>query len=832
MHTSLLPDGRVFFVSYYNESLTPHIWDPGTNTFTTTASSSYALFCAGHTQLADGTIFIVGGHIADFTGFPHSVIYDSGKNTFSAQPDMNTGRWYPTATELPNGDVLVVSGDINSNTNVDTLPQVFQMSTHTWRNLTTAQLALPLYPNMLLAPNGMVFNAGPSVQSRYLSTSGTGAWSNVAVHVFGGTRDYGPAVMYDTGKVLVVGGDDPPTATAETIDLTAATPAWKSTGSMHSARRQHNAVILPDGKVFIVGGSSGSGFDNSSAPVAPTEMWNPATGTFTVMASIATYRGYHSTALLLPDGRVLSAGGNVGGPNAQLFSPPYLFAGARPSIASAPTSASYGQTVFIGSPDAASISQVTFLRAGSVTHTNDMSARFMHLTFTKTSTGLNVTMPANANLAPPGFYLLFILNGSGVPSVGSIVQMSTTAASNGTVTGTVTNTAGAPIQGASVVSGGNGAVTGSDGSYTLQIPAGTATLTAALGGYQSASETVTVTAGNSTQAPTLQLAPINPGNVTGHVVNGSGTGLAGAAVSADGLNTVTAADGSYTLNNLPAGAATITASLTGFSSATASVTVVAATTTTAPNITLASGSGTITGTVKSSTGAVIAGASVGFGGGTATTNASGVYTLTGVPVGTVQLVASASGFTSVTQSVTVTGGATVTSNFTLSPSAGGGTVTGKITNVSNGGALSGATVSWSGGSTTTNTSGIYTLTNVGAGSQSITAARTGYLTRSATVNVTAGTTSTLNIAIATAGKITAKVVSPSGAVVSGVTVTIKGGAIATTVTGTTGTTGLFATTWIPVGTYTITITKTGHTTQSKSATVTSGVTTTVTFTGF
>src|SRR6185437_9845485 len=166
VHTTLLPDGRVFFVSYYDESLQPHIWDPGSNTFTATASSSYRLFCGWHAQLADGRIFIVGGRIADFTVYPHAVIFDAGKNTLSAMPDMNTGRWYPTATELPNGDVLVVSGDINSNTNVDTLPQVFQMATHTWRNLTTAQLAMPLYPNMLVAPNGKVFDAGPSRQSR------------------------------------------------------------------------------------------------------------------------------------------------------------------------------------------------------------------------------------------------------------------------------------------------------------------------------------------------------------------------------------------------------------------------------------------------------------------------------------------------------------------------------------------------------------------------------------------------------------------------------------------------------------------------------------------
>lgn len=832
VHATLLSDGRVFFVSYYAESLQPHVWDPASNTFTATAASSYALFCAGHTPLADGRVMIVGGHIADYTGYPHAVIYNPATNGLSSQPDMNTGRWYPTATTLPNGDVLVVSGDINSNTNVDTLPQVFQLSTQTWRNLTTAQLALPLYPKMMVAPNGKVFNAGPSRQSRYLDASGTGAWSNVAVMNFTGSRDYGPAVIYGAGNVAVFGGSDPPTGTAEVIDLNAAAPAWKFTGSMHFPRRQHNAVVLPDGKVLIVGGSSAGGFDTSTSPVLPTEMWDPATGQFTVMASIAVYRGYHSTALLLPDGRVLSAGGNVGGPNAQLFSPPYLFAGARPAIATAPASAGYGQTVFIGTPDAASISKVSLVREASVTHSNNMSAGFLPLTFTATSTGLNVTMPANANLAPPGYYMLFILNNAGVPSVASIMQISSSAASVGTVTGKVTNTSGAPIQGASVSLGGNGAITGADGAYTLQAPAGSATLTAALAGYQSASETVTATAGTTTQAATLQLTPVNPGNVTGHVAGSGGAALAGAAVSAGGLSTLSAADGSYALNNLPAGPTTIAASLSGFQSGSAVVTVVAAATTAAPTITLASGSGSITGTVKSSSGAAIAGASVGFGAGTTTTNASGVYTLTSVPVGTAQLVASATGFQSVTQSVTVSSGATATANFTLAAATGGGTVTGKVTNISTGGILASATVNWSGGSTTSNTSGIYTLTNVTAGTQNITAVKTGYLSRTSAANVIGGATATLNFQLATAGKITVKVVTASGAVVSGVTVTIKGGVIATTVTGATATTGLFTTNWIPIGTYTVTVAKTGHTTQSKPATVTSGVTTSLTFNAF
>lgn len=823
----------MFFVSYYSESLHPNIWDPATNTFSPAAASSYALFCAGHTSLADGRVFIAGGHIADYVGYAHASIFDSDTNSLKSLPDMNSGRWYPTTTVLPNGDVLVVSGDINSNTNTNPLPQVYQFATNSWRNLSTAQLVLPLYPVMFVAPNGKVFEAGPNRQSRYLNTSGTGGWSNVALLNFGSARDYGPGVMYDVGKVLEVGGGNPPTATAEVIDLNAATPVWKFTGSMHFPRRQHNAVILPDGKVFISGGSSASGFDTSTSPVLPTEMWDPASGQFTVMASIAVYRGYHSTALLLPDGRVLSAGGNVGGPNAQIYSPPYLFNGTRPTISSAPTSVGYGQTVFVGTPNATSITKVSFIRVSSTTHTFDESLRYMRLSFTQATNGLNVTMPASGNVAPPGYYMLFILNSSGVPSVAKIVQISGSGATTGALTGKVTNSSGSPLLGASVTVGGNGAVTASDGSWSLQnLTTGTVSVTAALSGYSSASENATVTAGNTAVAGTLALAPINPGNVTGQVVNGSGAAVSGATITAQGISTTTDTSGNYTLANLPAGTTTITASATGFANATASVTVTAGTTVTAPTITLGSNSGSVSGTVKSSTGAAIAGASVGYGGGSTTTSSTGTYSLTGVPAGTIQLVASASGFQSSTQNVTITGGANTTANFTLTAASGGGTVTGKITNASSGAAVAGATVSWSGGSTTSNTSGVYTLTNVTAGTIKVTAGKTGYLSRTLSVGVTSGTTSTLNIPIATAGKISAKVLNSSSVAVSGATVTIKGGVIATTVTGLTGSTGIFTTNWIPVGTYTVTVSETGHTTQSKTATVSSGVTTTVTFTSF
>jgi hypothetical protein len=191
---------------------------------------------------------------------------------------------------------------------------------------------------------------------------------------------------------------------------------------MSIARRQLNLTILADGKLLASGGSGGFGFDNQNSPVCPTEMWDPATGKWTTMDSITVYRGYHSTALLLPDGRVLSAGGEQTGASAEIYSPPYLFKGARPTITSAPSSVKYGQVFLVTTPDAANISQVTWIRLSSVTHSFNQNQRLNHLQFTQATGGLNITAPANGNIAPPGYYMLFLVNSNGVPSVASIIQ--------------------------------------------------------------------------------------------------------------------------------------------------------------------------------------------------------------------------------------------------------------------------------------------------------------------------------------------------------------------------------------------------------------------------
>jgi hypothetical protein len=230
--------------------------------------------------------------------------------------------------------------------------------------------------------------------------------------------------MYKPGKILIVGGGDPPTATAEIIDVEATLPAWQYTAPMAYARRQHNATLLPDGTVLVTGGSSGSGFDNKSAPIYAAEVWDPASGVWKTMASMTVYRGYHGTAVLLPDGRVFSAGGEKSPNNAEIFSPSYLFKGPRPTISASPASASYAQIIQLVTPDAASIVRITLLGIGADTHAINMNQRITILSFTKAPGVLNVTMPAQANLAPPGYYMLFILNKKGVPSVAKIISVS------------------------------------------------------------------------------------------------------------------------------------------------------------------------------------------------------------------------------------------------------------------------------------------------------------------------------------------------------------------------------------------------------------------------
>src|SRR6266487_1919339 len=437
VHAHLLPTGKVLYWSQYGNGFYPQLWNPSTNTNTAATQPEANPFCSGHAFLPNGQLLIAGGHLDTWVGLPNAYTYNPLNDTWTRLPDMNNGRWYPTSTTLPNGDVLAISGTITSgNYNVE--PQVWQSATGSWRNLSTAHLALPFYPYMFAAPNGKVFCAGPTQATRYLDVTGTGDWSSVGNSNYG-TRNWGSAVMYDDGKVLIMGGSPCgfystscttyPTATAEIIDLNSPNPAWTYTGSMVTGgRKLHNATLLPDGKVLVTGGSRGTESANNAPtdPAYASELWDPATGTWTTMASLTRARAYHSTAVLLPDGRILSADGEQVAPSAEIYSPPYLFHGSRPTITSAPTNVAYGQSFFVDTPNATSISNVTLIPIPSVTHGFNMSQRIVRPSFSQATGGLNVTAPSNPNTTPPGYYMLFMLNSNGVPSIAKIVQINST----------------------------------------------------------------------------------------------------------------------------------------------------------------------------------------------------------------------------------------------------------------------------------------------------------------------------------------------------------------------------------------------------------------------
>jgi hypothetical protein len=446
IHTHLLPTGEVMF--WPGEEGPQHrtkgyqygfIWNPKTGATRQADNRRTDVFCAGHSFLPDGRLLVTGGHFADASGRRETNIFDPFKKQWSRAKDMRAGRWYPTNTTLANGDVLVVAGTQEDASN-NTIPEVWSSAKGGgWRQLTTAQRGQPYYPFMFLAPDGRVFYAGPEQQTAFLSTAGTGSWSNGPISS-GGYRDYGSAVMYAPGRIMIVGGggwptpNTPPTNTAEIIDLNGG-GGWQFTGSMSSARRMHNATVLPDGKVLVTGGTSGPGFNNESTPVKTAELWDPSTGQWTSLTAEIKPRMYHSIALLLPDGRVLSAGGGrCGGctadyTDAQIFSPPYLFNGdgtlaTRPVITQAPSRVGYGTSFTLGVADPAGVVRISLTRLGSVTHAFDQNQRFVPITsFQVQGNALSVTAPSDRNIAPPGHYMLFVLNAQGVPSEAKIVQL-------------------------------------------------------------------------------------------------------------------------------------------------------------------------------------------------------------------------------------------------------------------------------------------------------------------------------------------------------------------------------------------------------------------------
>jgi hypothetical protein len=440
LSNTLLYNGNVVAWDGWQQPQPSVIWNPSTPGTFTTVNAPTSVFCDGGATLPDGRVLVVGGYGGLTTGkigIVDTNIFDPATNTWSRVADMHFPRWYPTVTELADGRYVALSGNDTTGTHWADTPEVYDPSTNTWTllsNVSTPQIHETEYPFSYLLPSGKIFAIGPDEDNSFLLDANAQTWTPT-----GGTSGIrnGSSVMYRPGKVLYTGGGanvnaaGPAFNTAATIDLTSAGPAWTAAAPMSSARVYHTLTMLADGKVLAVGGNTDTNQGIVTSGVLSTEIWDPATQAWTTGASMTAARNYHSTALLMPDGRVLVAGGghpygqSGGGQySAQYYSPPYLSNGARPTITSASAGASYGGNITVSTPDAGSISSVNLVSLGADTHQMDMNQHFVPLSFTANGSTLSVQAPASSALAPPGYYMLFIVNDKGVPSVASMVQMS------------------------------------------------------------------------------------------------------------------------------------------------------------------------------------------------------------------------------------------------------------------------------------------------------------------------------------------------------------------------------------------------------------------------
>ena len=449
---ALLPNGKVLIwdsvgdnaaETYDDQSFTrAAVYDPATGTSKSVNVAGANIFCAGFVQLANGNVFVAGGN-ADraLNGIRQTHTFDWRTETWSRGPDMQDGRWYPSVAAMPNEEAVIVGGgptQAEVRTSSGGLRRLTGFTTPSSRE----------YPFLQAAPDGRALLLGPSASMSLLDWGGAGAIAAFAtrdaIH-----RGYGSYAAYDVGRFLVAGGGSVsedgasgPSRTATVVDTRGIGAAARPTGSMTYRRRQSNLTLLADGSALVTGGQStggGGGLVDLANAVYAAERWDPATETWSTLNSAAVARQYHSTALLLPDGRVLTGGGGICGEcdrvgylrkDFEIFTPPYLFRrdgsgqlAARPEISAAPSVIGYDSAFTVSSPQAAQLSRLGLVRLGAPTHGQDQGQRYVPLSFTASGATLAVTAPNNPNEAPPGHYMLFAVNTAGVPSVAAIVEV-------------------------------------------------------------------------------------------------------------------------------------------------------------------------------------------------------------------------------------------------------------------------------------------------------------------------------------------------------------------------------------------------------------------------
>jgi YVTN family beta-propeller protein len=387
---------------------------------------------------------------------------------------------------------------------------------------------------MFPTANGKVLLAGPMVDMAWLDTQGNGGWTAAGARGDDAPSFAGNWVMYAAGRILKTGGatwnnNAPANANSYVIDTTRGGAEVRRVASMAYPRVQANGVALPNGQVVVVGGQTyAKEFSDDYAVLAP-ELWDPETETFTVLPAMGIARNYHGVALLMPDGRVASAGGGLCNcaadhPDMQILSPPYLFnpdgsAATRPVITTAPLTLSYGSTVNVATDSA--VTSFALVRMGAATHTVNNDQRRVALEFTRSAgNGYQLSIPSNPGILIPGQWMLFAMNEQGTPSLAKIVVVSNAGAPVLRNPGNVAVGVGQP---ASVAIGATSATgtlfysaTGLPAGLSINSATGVISGTAQVAG----SSVVTIYASNGAQTVSTDV-------VVSAAVVGSGRGLLG-----------------------------------------------------------------------------------------------------------------------------------------------------------------------------------------------------------------------------------------------------------------------------------------------------------------
>jgi plastocyanin len=435
VHAVLMHSGRVLFFAGSGNNVPRHnahdvrsvVWDYAAGTFHTPVTP-YDVFCAGQTVLPDGKVLVAGGtqQYDPFIGLQSSWLFDPTLEEWIRIGDMAFGRWYPTLVTLGDGRAIAVSG-------INQASEIFAPAAG-WATLPHGT-DLPLYPHLFVLADGSVFFTGGQLGQAVMDARKIDPLTAAETIIPGlrsqGNRDECFSVLLPPAqdqKVMVLGGGGPVHATNHTdiVNLKAAAPHYVPGPNLAHARGLHTCVILPDRKVLVSGG--GYRGETRADAVHDAELYDPATNSFHPAGVQLVSRLYHSIALLLPDGRVITAGSNPDRGDdelrLELYHPPYLFRGPRPFIQATPHEWTYGTDVAIHTPQAADIKWVHLIRPMAVTHSDDTSQRLVDLPIRERDVcHLHVAVPSNPNLAPPGWYLLFLCDHAGIPSVAEWIHL-------------------------------------------------------------------------------------------------------------------------------------------------------------------------------------------------------------------------------------------------------------------------------------------------------------------------------------------------------------------------------------------------------------------------